>query len=990
MHILLYAFLVDIIYVKTVLGLQIEHRFQVDLIDALHVYNNTYDGLTLLTYKPPDSTPGLSPAIQLKGDNRRIQLPEDTYQRATKLLSSNDEFTLLATLQQEDKNAGSIIAFSEGNNRFLELQSSARKNEIRLHYTHHDNVYVETFPYRLADGQWHRLAVSISGNMVKVLVDCNQIYERVIKDVDRTFQSRNLSLWLGQRNSKHFLFKGSLQDVKIVATEHGYLTQCPHLNTECPTCGQHRQLQSSVAYMENYMKGLAERVNQLEEQVARLSQCECQKSCHDNGISHADGAAWKQGCDICTCTKGEIVCKPIKCPPTPCKNPIQNEGDCCPTCLKQCLLKGVLYDHGEQVSPRECIDCACQDGTMHCEKMNPSKQCPTLTCPEEEQFGVPGECCKFCPGVDYCTQGHKCHVNATCVNMRTGYTCQCNEGFEGDGHQCHDVDECANEGGHNGHHCQKNTVCVNGWGSYSCECVSGYVRVDAFNCAEHDECRSGAHQCHSDATCINTAGSYHCRCNFGYQGDGFNCEPVCNQTCLNGGQCVAPATCNCRRGYVGPRCEIDVDECSLGIHQCHPYSQCVNLPGWYYCECKDGYYSYVQDNNLGLLCQDVNECEDGSHTCHGSAKCLNINGGFQCQCHNLSSCSLNCIHDGIERKNGSTWPLQGSSCTDCQCLNGIASCERYPCDCSDPRVNLDCCPHCDRTSKCQHQEHNTLYENGQRWIYQCQQCECLYGEIDCWPVECPVPNCDNPTIKEGDCCPRCEDDPCTIPPTNTSISSTAVSNLSQRGCTYQGRTYQHGDNWATSQDLCTICRCQHGHLCCSFSTTCTHNFTLATTSASSLQSGVGVTMRNGISGVYYTKSGRQLPDDQSTSSLYSLSSTSFGDRYSSTVTPATTTAFNYRNSLTTNVYESATSGHTSTLPTYTKSGTGTSKSSSISTQPQNQRLKKMATTNNDNEGSTSTSPSRPLQTTAKQPITTNTPLPTASKTPQRSNYRSAG
>lgn len=44
-------------------------------------------------------------------------LSDEVYERATKLLSSNNEFTLLATLQQEEKNAGSIIAFSEGNTR---------------------------------------------------------------------------------------------------------------------------------------------------------------------------------------------------------------------------------------------------------------------------------------------------------------------------------------------------------------------------------------------------------------------------------------------------------------------------------------------------------------------------------------------------------------------------------------------------------------------------------------------------------------------------------------------------------------------------------------------------------------------------------------------------------------------------------------------------------------------------------------------------------
>lgn len=40
-------------------------------------------------------------------------------------------------------------------------------------------------------------------------------------------------------------------------------------------------------------------------------------------------------------------------------------------------------------------------------------------------------------GEDYCERGHKCHVNATCLNLQTRYACQCFEGFTGDGTICH-------------------------------------------------------------------------------------------------------------------------------------------------------------------------------------------------------------------------------------------------------------------------------------------------------------------------------------------------------------------------------------------------------------------------------------------------------------------------------------------------------------------------------------------------------------------------
>ena len=46
---------------------------------------------------------------------------------------------------------------------------------------------------------------------------------------------------------------------------------------------------------------------------------------------------------------------------------------------------------------------------------------------------------KLIIGVDYCAKGHKCHANASCLNLQTTYACHCNIGFQGDGHNCHGI-----------------------------------------------------------------------------------------------------------------------------------------------------------------------------------------------------------------------------------------------------------------------------------------------------------------------------------------------------------------------------------------------------------------------------------------------------------------------------------------------------------------------------------------------------------------------
>lgn len=38
-----------------------------------------------------------------------------------------------------------------------------------------------------------------------------------------------------------------------------------------------------------------------EARLARLEQCDCQKSCYSNGSVHADGATWQKDCNRCSC-----------------------------------------------------------------------------------------------------------------------------------------------------------------------------------------------------------------------------------------------------------------------------------------------------------------------------------------------------------------------------------------------------------------------------------------------------------------------------------------------------------------------------------------------------------------------------------------------------------------------------------------------------------------------------------------------------------------
>ncbi|KAG5897026.1 hypothetical protein JTB14_021749 [Gonioctena quinquepunctata] len=185
----------------------------IDILSSLGPYNgswHSWEGVTLT--HGPDGRP-LQPrtAYLLQGDSRNLKLPPSKLKEAAELLRSNSEFTISAKLKQEPGNTGTIISFAHGINRYLELQSGGRVDELRLSYITKSNskVYVENFAYGIDDEKWHDVVVSVSGPAVEVFVDCKPIAKRVLKAgvPSRHFPDMT-QLWVGQRNNGTYHFQG--------------------------------------------------------------------------------------------------------------------------------------------------------------------------------------------------------------------------------------------------------------------------------------------------------------------------------------------------------------------------------------------------------------------------------------------------------------------------------------------------------------------------------------------------------------------------------------------------------------------------------------------------------------------------------------------------------------------------------------------------------------------------------------------------------------
>lgn len=192
--------------------------------------------------------------------------------------------------------------------------------------------------------------------------------------------------------------------------------------------------------------------------------------------------------------------------------------------------------------------------------------------------------------------------------------------------------------------------------------------------------------------------------------------------------------------------------------------------------------------------------------------------------HYLICAFLDCISEGKERENGDVWAPENAKCSQCLCSNGKVTCDRFICDCTSPHVDPICCPQCNLKSFCHHPSYpGRTYASGQKWIHQCETCECFvrlfphtliikltfrsnkkqrinkhkshlilnnnfqHGEIDCWPMECPPITCSHPTRTHGDCCPRCQEDPCSSSHNNN--NSTLLTDTPQP-CHYFAQSMQ--------------------------------------------------------------------------------------------------------------------------------------------------------------------------------------------------------
>ena len=204
--------------------------------------------------------------------------------------------------------------------------------------------------------------------------------------------------------------------------------------------------------------------------------------------------------------------------------------------------------------------------------------------------------------------------------------------------------------------------------------------------------------CLNNGTCVDifSTGAYNCSCSSDYFGQGCQFFDACSdQPCQNQGSCLVDITsidqfvCNCREGFTGELCEVQISPCASD--PCGNFGSCTERGNDSFdCLCSLGF--------SGLLCDiDIDECQ--SDPCQNGGSCVDDAGSFSCWCppefsgrvceEQVLFCSLDaCFNGGTCRESGI-----GFSC-DClvgfegsQCENDTDECARFS-PCNGVCVNL--------------------------------------------------------------------------------------------------------------------------------------------------------------------------------------------------------------------------------------------------------------------------------------------------------------
>ncbi|XP_059841600.1 cysteine-rich motor neuron 1 protein isoform X1 [Hypanus sabinus] len=489
----------------------------------------------------------------------------------------------------------------------------------------------------------------------------------------------------------------------------------------------------------------------------------CQPGYQSILVSKASG---KPGecCDLYECKKVyNVDCSTVECPAS-------QQVDCPPD--------------SQETPPRLTADgcctlpirCECLPGICRIPKCEPGTV-PRIVSPGD---GMPGNCCD----------------RFECIN-ETKPTCIFNgvEYYEGNMFRMDACRFCRCQGGV--------SIC------FSAQC--GELHCDRYYVPEGEccpVCEDPIYPIHNPAGCyangqIRAHGDRwreddctFCQC---VNGEPHCMATACGQSCLNPvkipGECC-PVCEEPTYITIGPPVCEQLANCTLTERDCI-YGFKLDNSGCRKCQCKTR-----EELCTGLISGCGLDCPFGLQT--------DVHGCEICQCRARPKrckpvvCDKYCPFGYMKNKHG---------CDICRCKR----CPERPCDKYCPmgfEQDIYGCLICKcrdvpttlvppvKASSCLSMD-GRWHKSGESWHDGCRECYCNGGREMCALITCSVPNCGNPAIRPGQCCPTCPEDLELWKPDQGDSSICHAPG---------GEYYVEGETW--NIDSCTQCTCHSGRVLC--------------------------------------------------------------------------------------------------------------------------------------------------------------------------------
>ena len=352
------------------------------------------------------------------------------------------------------------------------------------------------------------------------------------------------------------------------------------------------------------------------------------------------------------------------------QNPCGNHGSCSNTDGSYVCVCDENYAGDNCDGINHCKDVNCNNGECHNEETRARCIC---------EQGWEGELCT--DSVNDCPE-NACYGHGVCNDKHNYFNCTCNSGFSGEFCQTN-IDDC------DGHDCAPGT-CEDGINDYTCNCAgTGYIGTRC-----NEECTS--------SNCIhgNCTGQG-CECERGYEGPYCNVDTdeCASNPCKNGASCthgIGTFECACVAPFEGTTCNecppgygwdgLTCSECPVGTtndlstlspcvnHTC-PNGYGVDLTNWSPDHREEGLcikceQGYESPEGHGV-CENIDECSTLTYPCSGHGQCEDTEGGYKCTCNGGYSGDTCDVSDN----NCLGDPCGGGECID------LENC--YRCDCTE-------------------------------------------------------------------------------------------------------------------------------------------------------------------------------------------------------------------------------------------------------------------------------------------------------------------